>query len=382
MWIFFLALPGAILGLNLFLAWALWKFFAPNRVLQVAAAGTALSALGIFTISFIGFLLRAYENPLFVFAWEFLAFALVPMVYLSFWALAGTLAFKFFPKLRKFKYVFAGTGLVLIAAVCFYGLWKFENPEVRYLAWNSGTGEIYEVSEDEANRADPRLRIAATADWHLGTRIGRARTERFVRLINAQKPDLVLVAGDLIDGRIEPVEEAKLDEVLRKIDAPLGTFANFGNHEYFGDIERQKAFIRRAGIRLFIDDAVLVNDGAGMKIVFVGRDDASNRSRMPLANLLDILPQEALEDAALFVFDHQPKGTGEAVRAGADFVFCGHTHNGQLWPATWLVGLFNPHVYGLWKEAETYGYVTSGLGLWHIPYRIGTCSELVVIDVF
>lgn len=382
MWIFFLALPGTILGLNLFLAWALWKFFAPDRKLQIAAAGTALAVLGIFALSFVGFLLRAHENPLFAFAWEFLAWALVPMVYLALWAAAGTLAFKFFPAVRRFKYAFAGAGVALIAAVCIYGFWKFENPEVRYLAWNPEAGDVYEVSAEEARKAEPRLRVAATADWHLGTRIGRERAERFVRLINAQRPDLLVIAGDLIDGRIEPVEAENLDEVLKKIDAPLGIFANFGNHEYFGDIEKQKAFFSRAGIRLFIDDAVLVNDGMGMKIVFVGRDDASNRSRMPLADLLESLPNAAMEDAFLFVFDHQPKGADEAVRAGADFVFSGHTHNGQLWPATWLVGLFNPYVYGHWKEAGTHGYVTSGLGLWHIPYRIGSCSELVVIDIF
>lgn len=333
MWIFFLALPGSILGLNLFLAWAVWKFFAPDKKMQIAAAGTALAALGIFALSFAGFLLRAYENPLFAFAWEFLAWALVPMVYLAFWAAAGTLAFKFFPAIRRFKYAFAGTGTALIAAVCIYGFWKFENPEVRYWVWNPEAGDVYEVSAEEARKAEPRLRIVASADWHLGTRIGRERAERFVRLINAQSPDLIVIAGDLIDGRIEPVEAENLDEVLKKIDAPLGIFANFGNHEYFGDIEKQKAFFRRAGIRLFVDDAVLLNDGMGMKIVFVGRDDASNRSRIPLADLLESLPKEAMEDAYLFVFDHQPKGAGEAVKAGADFVFSGHTHNGQLWPA-------------------------------------------------
>lgn len=71
----------------------------------------------------------------------------------------------------------------------------------------------------------------------------------------------------------------------------------------------------------------------------------------------------------------------EAADAGADFVFSGHTHAGQLWPGTWLVSLFNPHVHGIWREKETLGYVTSGLGLWHLPYRIDSESELVVIDI-
>lgn len=382
MWIFFIALPGAILGLNLFLAWAAWKLFAPRKNLQIAAAGTAFAVLLIFATAFVGFLLRTYENPVFAFAWEFLAFALVPVVYLSLWAFAGTLIAKFFPKLSRFKFAFAGTGVAVVSVACFYGFWKFENPTVTHLAWTPKTGELLEISPEEAAKREPKLRIVATADWHLGSRIERVHTKNFVKLVNAQEPDVVVISGDLIDGRIDPVEAAALDEVLCEIDAPLGVFAVLGNHEYFGDLARELAFIRRAGIRLLRDEHILVNDGEGTKILFVGRDDAINRSRSPLAHLFEKLPASVTDDIAVFVLDHQPKGYREAVSSGANFVFSGHTHAGQLWPATWLVGLFNPHVHGAWREAGTCGYVTSGLGLWHIPYRIGSCSELVVIDVF
>lgn len=379
MWIFFIALPASILGLNLFLAWAAWKLFAPRKKLQIAAAGTALATLLIFAVSFVGFLLRAHENPVFAFAWEFLAFVLVPVVYLALWALAGTLLGKIFPKLVRFKFAFAGTGVAVVFAACIYGFWKFENPRVTYLVWNTETRELFHVPEKP--KPAPKMRIVATADWHLGSRIERVRTKNFVELVNAQDPDVVVISGDLIDGRIEPVESAKLDEILREIDAPLGVFAVLGNHEYFGDLAREKAFIRRAGIRLLCDEHVLVNDGEGTKILFVGRDDATNRARTSLSRLFEKLPVSATEEIAVFVLDHQPKGSQEAVSAGANFVFSGHTHAGQLWPATWLVGLFNPYVHGTWSKAGTCGYVTSGLGLWHIPYRIGSYSKLVVIDV-
>lgn len=382
MWIFFIALPSAILGLNVFLAWAAWTLFFPYRKWQIAAAGTALAGLAVFAISFAGFLFRAHGNPVFEFAWEFLAFALVPTVYLAFWALAGMTLGKIFPKLKRFKFAFAGTGAVLVAAVCIYGFWRFENPCVTHLAWTPKTGALVEISAEESAKRDPKLRIVATADWHLGARIERVRTDNFVRCVNAQEPDVVVIAGDLIDGRIEPVESAKLDEILRKIDAPLGVFATLGNHEYFGDLPKQKAFIRRSGIHLLCDEHVLVNDGEGMKMLFVGRDDASNSARRPLARIFKKIPESVLRDLSVFVIDHQPKAYKEAVSSGANFVFSGHTHAGQLWPATWLVGFFNPHVHGIWREAGTCGYVTSGLGLWHIPYRIGSCSELVVIDVF
>lgn len=378
-WIFFIAFPGCVLGLNLFLAWAVWRFFAPHKKLQIAGAGTALATLAVFALSFLGFLMQAQDNAFFAFAWEFLAFAVIPMIYLALWALAGTILTKIFPKLSRFKYGFSGTGVFLVAALCVYGFWKFENPRVVYLIWNPEMRSLVELSGPV--KLEPRMRIVATADWHLGTRIGRERCEKFVRLVNAQNPDLVVIAGDLIDGRIEPVEAARSDEIMRKIRAPLGVFSVLGNHEYFGDIPRQKAFFKRAGVRLLQEESALVDNGAGTRICLVGRDDAINPLRSPLKALLSRKPAGTPENTPTFVLDHQPKASTEAAEAGADFVFSGHTHAGQVWPGTWLVDCFNPHVHGIWRENETLGYVTSGLGLWHIPYRIGSCSELLVILV-
>lgn len=378
-WIFFIAFPGSILGLNLFLAWAAWRLFSPNKKLQIAASGTVLGALALFALSFLGFLMHAQDNAFFAFTWEFLAFAVVPMIYLALWALAGMLFAKCFPKLSRFKSAFAIAGVLLVAAGCFHGFRKFENPQAKYLIWNPETRKL--VQTPDKLKLHSKMRIVATADWHLGTRISRERTEKFVRLVNEQNPDLVVIAGDLIDGHIEPVEAEKLDEVLREIRAPLGVFFAFGNHEYFGDIPRQKAFFKRTNVRLLQDESTLVDDGAGTQIRIVGRDDATNRSRAPLKNLLARKPAGMRETTPTLVLDHQPKGASEAADAGADFVFSGHTHAGQLWPGTWLVSLFNPYVHGIWREKDTLGYVTSGLGLWHLPYRIDSESELIVIDV-
>lgn len=376
-WIFFIAFPGSILGLNLFLAWAAWRFFSPHKKLQIAFAGTVLGTLVLFALSFLGFLMHAQDNAFFAFAWEFLAFGVVPMIYLALWALAGTVAVKCFPKLSRFKNRFAIAGVLLVAAVCIYGFWKFENPQVKYLLWNPESRELVQVSD--GLKLQPKMRIVATADWHLGTRISRKRTEKFVRLVNEQNPDLVVIAGDLIDGHIEPVETARLDEIMREIRAPLGVFSSFGNHEYFGDIPRQKAFFKRANIRLLQDESALVESAEGVQLRIAGRDDAINHFRAPIKNILENKPAGMRETTPTLVLDHQPKGASEAVDAGADFVLSGHTHAGQLWPGTWLVSLFNPHVHGIWREKETLGYVTSGLGLWHLPYRIGSESELVVI---
>lgn len=372
-----MALPGTILGLNLFLAWATWRFFAPHRKRQIAGTAVALSTLLLFALSFVGFLMRANDNAFFAFTWEFLAFAVVPMIYLALWALVGACAGKLLPRLKRFKNPFAIAGIVLVAAVCIHGFWKFENPQVTHLVWSQESGNVFCVPDGEKLKLEPKMRIVATADWHLGTRIDRDRAEKFVGLVNAQNPDLVLIAGDMIDGEISPVEAEKTDEVLRKINAPLGVFATLGNHEYFGRLPRIKAFLRRANIRLLQDETMLVGNG-NAQLLLVGRDDLTNRFRLPLRELLNA---KARSGVPVFVIDHQPTGATEAASAGADFFFCGHTHAGQLWPATWLVKLFHRYTDGLYREEGTNIYVSSGFGLWHIPYRIGSRSELVIIDI-
>ena len=83
MWIFFIALPGAILGLNLFLAYAARRLFAAHAKLRAAATALTLGALFLFALAFVGFLMRAHGGGVFGFAWEFLAFAVVPVIYLA-----------------------------------------------------------------------------------------------------------------------------------------------------------------------------------------------------------------------------------------------------------------------------------------------------------
>lgn len=438
MWVLILTVPLTILGLNAFLAFAAWKLFAPRRKLQIAAAGTALAGTALFALALVGFVRRLHDSAFFGFAWEYFGHAFVPVSYLALLAAAGMLAGKFFPKTRRFKFHFAAISVALVALACGIGFWKFEHPRVTHLAWFPAQNRVEFFSEEtekrlagtidaagagtmDANGAagapTRKMRIVATADWHIGTRIDRSRAEKFVRLVNAQNPDVVLIAGDLIDGPIAPLENERIDEVLRALRAPFGVIATLGNHEYYGNLARDKKFIRISDIRLLLDGNALIDAGNGFKICFVGRDDATHRARKPAAKIVTAARtqlsavektgvetektgaetnagtqensvaqrENASADAQkipIFLLDHQPNGADEDVAAGADFVFCGHTHDGQFWPATWLVYLFNRYVNGLYFAAGTPIFVTSGIGLWHIPFRIGSSSELVVIDVF
>jgi uncharacterized protein len=78
--------------------------------------------------------------------------------------------------------------------------------------------------------------------------------------------------------------------------------------------------------------------------------------------------------------DHQPFHLEQAQKLGFDLQVSGHTHNGQFFPGNLIVKSIYELPHGFMKKGETNYYVSSGLGIWGPQYRIGTQSEVVVID--
>jgi hypothetical protein len=81
------------------------------------------------------------------------------------------------------------------------------------------------------------------------------------------------------------------------------------------------------------------------------------------------------------LLDHQPNHLDEAVDAGIDFQFSGHTHHGQVWPLSLVTDMLFEDSYGPLRKGGTFCYVTSGLGIWGGKFRIGTRSEYIVATI-
>lgn len=216
--------------------------------------------------------------------------------------------------------------------------------------------------------ASPR-RIVAISDVHLGYGTDRRDLARYVEMINSQKPDMVLIVGDLIDNSVRPVVAQHMEEVLNNIYAPDGVYMVAGNHEYISGIDASEEFLSKTHISLLRDSVVRVGD-----IVIVGRDDRMNRERKGLAELIS-------GDGYTIVLDHQPSAIGESVALGVDLHLSGHTHRGQVWPLSWLTDAMYEQSHGHRKWQDSDVIVSSGLSLWGPPFRIGTRSELIVIEL-
>jgi predicted MPP superfamily phosphohydrolase len=240
-----------------------------------------------------------------------------------------------------------------------------------YLNYRNKKRVELRIELPESQRLERPLKIVAISDLHLGYTIGRREFAGWVERINAERPDLILIAGDVLDNRVRPVFEADLPTAFRQIRATHGVYAAPGNHEYIGGIGQALDFLQASGVRVLRDSVAEVAGG----LYLVGRDDRSNRRRKTLESLLQGV------DAArpILLLDHQPYGLEEAEKNEVTLQFSGHTHHGQVWPISLITNALFEDAYGYRKKGGTHFYVTSGLGIWGGKFRIGTRSEYVVI---
>ncbi|MDR1645080.1 MAG: metallophosphoesterase [Tannerellaceae bacterium] len=217
------------------------------------------------------------------------------------------------------------------------------------------------------------LTVVMMSDLHIGEMIGKELVQRYVWLSNAQRPDLVVLAGDLLDYESRFAEDACIADDLRRLEAPWGVYAINGNHEYRANRHAKKKWIQTTGAILLVDSTVLVNES----FYLVGRDDMVNLKRRPLRSLMQ--PLDARKPA--IVLDHQPWSLAELAMNGAALGLHGHTHNGQWWPYPLVMKFVYECPYGYYRKGGTQYYVSSGIGAAGPPYRIGTVSELVVLHI-
>lgn len=224
------------------------------------------------------------------------------------------------------------------------------------------------IDLDSNGRIGQPLTLVMASDLHIGYHNRRSDLARWVDLINAEKPDLVLIAGDIIDYSFRPVIEEDMAAEFRRIKAPV--YACLGNHEYIAGEPDAEKFYSNAGINLLIDTAVTLND-----ITIIGRDDRSNRNRKRLDDF------NINDSKYTILLDHQPYHLEEAEQCGIDFQLSGHTHRGQVWPLSWITDMLYECSWGSHQRGTTSYYVSSGLGIWGAKYRIGTQSEYVVAKI-
>ena len=225
-------------------------------------------------------------------------------------------------------------------------------------------------------RARKELHIALISDLHLGAFVGVAHVSRIVNAINHVKPDLIVIAGDLIDDDhsvLSEVDRLKcISSELRRLKSTYGTVLTLGNHDPDAADPAFHAFLDESDI-ILLHNQVLKLPAVNV----IGISDPTHNKRIPLRTLL------AGRDPAkpTIVIDHDPQHMDAAVERKVDLILSGHTHAGQFLPASILtrIALGKHRFYGHHKVGNTHAVVTSGAGFFNLPIRIGTHNEIVEI---
>jgi hypothetical protein len=224
------------------------------------------------------------------------------------------------------------------------------------------------------------FRVVQLSDVHIGPTIGGEWLAEVVRRVNALAPDLVVITGDLVDGRLERLrgEVAPLAELR----ARHGVYFVTGNHEYYSGVDEWIPELARLGVRTLRNERVVIGEGDA-SFDLAGVDDWSAR-RHGRGHGADLARALRGRDTTreLVLLAHQPKQIHEAARAGVGLQLSGHTHGGQIFPWGYLVRLDQPYVAGLARHTEgTQIYVSRGTGYWGPPIRIGAPAEITLLEL-
>lgn len=215
------------------------------------------------------------------------------------------------------------------------------------------------------DKVDSEKRIVQISDMHIGPVNGKNFMKNIVYMTNKLNPDYVFLTGDLLDGRYK-YNKADFN-VLKEITGKK--YFVTGNHETYAGMDYSMHLIDDLGLRVLRNESVIDDE-----LQIIGVDDSDDRKQV----LKTIGNIELDDDKYKILLYHRPVGYRD-VSGKVDLMLSGHTHAGQIFPFSILAWLENKYTNGMFYENGTVLYVSSGVGTWGPPMRIGSRSEIVLI---
>jgi len=222
------------------------------------------------------------------------------------------------------------------------------------------------------------LRIVQLTDLHLGPFTGLSLLAQIFRRVREAEPDIVVVTGDLADGKLDGRNREAA--MLRRIKPKFGVYAVTGNHDYYDSIDEAVAFMKRAGMKVLRSEAV---EAGG--IIIAGADDRDHLVKgqwnLTRSESLVLSLERRQKDKFLLLLRHRPI-VEAGTRGHFDLQLSGHTHGGQLFPLFSSRHKIAGRPRGL-KKLKCGGllYVSNGAGFVGPPLRFMAPPEIAVFDI-
>jgi len=242
------------------------------------------------------------------------------------------------------------------------------------------------------------LKIVQISDIHSGSLANHAAVSKGVDMVLAERPDLILFTGDLVNNTAEEMKDYQ--DIFSRLEAPMGVYSTLGNHDY-GDyiwwetverkkanLDRLKAIEKEMGWRLLMNEHVVLEKG-GSAIALIGIENWSAKARFPKYGRMDLAYPPAQNYPFKILMSHDPSHWDAEIRPkypDIDLMLSGHTHGMQF--GVELPGFkWSPvqFIYkqwaGLYEQGKQKLYVNRGYGFIGYPGRFGILPEITVIEL-
>lgn len=228
------------------------------------------------------------------------------------------------------------------------------------------------------------IKIAHFTDTQIGEFFSMEQFEKVVIKINKQKPDLVVFTGDLFDMGATEAQIQKAISLLKKIKAPYGKFAIYGNRDVGGGMIRDyERLLNDSNFSLLKNEKTMITFQNGEELLIYGLDDALLGT--PAVNSVNELLSS---NQNMLVLLHEPDLAKQLESTNHSLVLAGHSHGGQvnlpyIGPLA-TTDLGEEYVKGWYTLSESSNpnlYVNTGIGNTKLPFRFGNIPQVSLINI-
>lgn len=265
-----------------------------------------------------------------------------------------------------------GLGIRIFGVASFAGL-------MALALYNAYTPVVRHITLNVDKPINP-IKIALASDTHLGHLVGRRELDKLAHILKEQQADLLVMAGDIMDDDTKAYHAKQMHTALANVVSSVNghAIASLGNHDLYREPERQAIIDAiKDSKTILLDDKTHTLTLNGTPITVIGRYDDHHKERKSTAELMAGVDTRNL----VVLLDHRPSQIEENTKLPIDLQVSGHTHNGQVFPANFIVKAINRLGYGHELINGTHVIVSSGYGFWGVPFRLGSQSEVWIINL-
>ncbi|EHU5028391.1 metallophosphoesterase [Enterococcus faecalis] len=240
---------------------------------------------------------------------------------------------------------------------------------------------VNQVTLGKKNQREP-LNVVQLSDIQVSEFYETKRLDKVIKKVNREKPDIIVFTGDLFDNYAKnPQQKEPMIEKLKQLQATIGKYAVWGNHDYGGGASAVYDEVMEAsGFTVMKNQGETVTLADGRRLFIGGLDD----SLLGNPSVSETLSYLETYDYALLM-THEPDVADAFVGTGTQLVLAGHSHGGQIWIPFYPITnvLAEKYTRGLYQlDQETQLYVNTGLGTTAIHARFGVIPEITHFTIY